>query len=90
MRSEKELKRLAEKRLGHCVQEFCIPCRKITTAFKKYFGDNCTDGNIKFKSIEKDYTRMTGFISVEIDYLGYEIRIVPNQPNLNWDGLDPQ
>ena len=87
---KKELRRLVEKRLEHCLQEFCIPCRKITAALRGQFGENCTDGNIKFKSIQYECNKMTGVVSVEIDDQGYEINIVPLYQNLNWDGLDPQ
>jgi len=90
MQSKKELRRLVEERLAHCLQEFCIPCRKVTAALQGRFGDNCTDGNIKFKSIEHSYNKMIGILSVEIDDQGYEIHVIPNYQNLNWDGLDPQ
>ena len=89
MRSKKETRDLIIKRVGHCMQEFCMPCREITTALKDRFGEDCTSGNIKFKP-EENLMRLNGYTDVAIDNKDYQIVIKPLYDNINMDGLDPQ
>ena len=89
MRSKKKIRDLIVKRVGHCMQEFCMPCREITAALKDRFGEDCTSGNIKFKP-EEDLMRLNGYTDVAIDNKDYQIVIKPLYDNINMDGLDPQ
>jgi len=90
MRSKKKIRDLIVKRVGHCMQEFCMPCREITTALKDRFGEDCTSGNIKFKD-EGSITRLNGHITdVVIDNKNYEIVIKPLYDNIILEGIDPQ
>ena len=89
MKNKKEIKDLVVRRVGHCMQEFCMPCREITTALKDRFGEDCTSGNIKFKP-EKNLMRLNGYTDLSINNKDYEIVIRPLYDNINMEGLDPQ